>query len=424
MEALLAVELALARAEARVGLIPESAAQAIERAVQVAEPDADALGREAAATGSPVVPLVRYLRQLVGESAAASVHRGATSQDILDTATMIVVRNSLAVIVNDMMAAADAAARLARTHRDTPVAGRTLLQQALPTTFGLKAAVWMTGLDEAVAGLKRVRDERLAVQLGGAAGTLAAFGSHGPRLVAALADELGLRQPVLPWHTQRNRIGELASALGVAAGAAAKPARDIVLLAQTEVGEVHEGDPARGRSSTLPHKRNPVAAVSALAAAEQAPGLVATLLGAMAHEHERAAGAWHAEWPPLRQLLLAVGSAVSWLADSLAHLEVDVEAMARNLERGHGLILAERIAGALERTMGRDGADAFVSDVAREAADAGQPFDDLLRARVAELPEPPTLDLDELLDHRGYLGSATELVDRALAAHDALRTST
>jgi 3-carboxy-cis,cis-muconate cycloisomerase len=334
LDALLTVEGALARAQARVGLIPAADAEAIASACETADLDIAAIGREAAESGTPVLPLVRRLRELVGNPLARSVHHGATSQDILDTASMLVGHRALGVIVGDVAAASDATAGLAREHRNTPIAGRTLLQQALPTTFGLKAAGWMIGLDEAITGLARVRRERLAVQLGGPVGTLAGFGNKGPALVTAFAEELGLAEPVLPWHTQRNRIAELASALGLAAGAVAKPARDIVLLAQTEVGEVREGVPGRGGSSAMPHKNNPIAAVSALAGAQQAPGLVATILALMAHEHERAAGSWHAEWLPLRELLRTVGSAAAWLGDSLSHLEVDAAAMAANLERG------------------------------------------------------------------------------------------
>jgi len=418
LEAMLVVELALARAQARVGLIPADDVVAIERAWQEADPDADGLGQDGAASGNPVVPLVRYLRELVGEPYAASVHRGATSQDILDTALMVVAGNAADAIAGDLSAATAACRRLSSEHRDTPMVGRTLLQQAVPTTFGLKVAGWMTGLDEAAELLGRVRRDRLAVQLGGAAGTLASFGSQGPEVVAALADELGLAEPVGPWHTQRNRIAEIASALGVVAGSVAKVARDIVLLAQSEVGEVREGDPQRGASSAMPHKRNPIAAVSALASAQQAPGLVATLLGSMAHEHERAAGAWHAEWTPLRSLFVAVGSAAAWLADSVSHLEVDVDAMARNLDRSHGLILTERVEAALAPSLGHSQAEAFVAGLVEEAVESGRRFDELLRARVSELPEPPAIDLDELLDPRGYLGAAGELVDRALAAHD------
>jgi 3-carboxy-cis,cis-muconate cycloisomerase len=272
------------------------------------------------------------LRQAVGERAAPYVHRGATSQDIIDTATMLVARDALSALLVVVDTAGDAAARLASEHRQTVMAGRTLLQQALPTTFGAKAAAWLSGLDDAAQLVASVRDRRLAVQLGGGAGTLAALHPHGSQVVALLAEELRLGVPEMPWHTNRSRIGVLAGALGVTAGALAKPARDVTLMAQTEVGEVREGVAGRGGSSAMPHKRNPVAAITTLANTAQAPGLVATILTAAAgHEHERAAGAWHAEWHPLRELFIAVGSAGAWLADCLTHLEVDPDPMRANL---------------------------------------------------------------------------------------------
>jgi 3-carboxy-cis,cis-muconate cycloisomerase len=417
LEALLAVEVALARAQARVGLIAEAHADAIEQACRSSAFDLEVIGREAAAAGNPVIPLVRLIREAVGGAAADEVHRGATSQDILDSAAMLVARRSVDHILGDLGRAAEAAAHLAATQRGTIMVARTLLQQALPTTFGLKAAGWMIGLDEAADGLLHVRDRRLAVQLGGAAGTMAALGPDGPALVAAFATELDLVEPALPWHTQRNRVGELASALGIAAGALAKPARDMVLLAQTEVGEVHEGVAGRGGSSTLPNKRNPVAAISALAAAHQAPGLVATLLGTMTQEHERAAGAWHAEWTPLRSLLVATGSAAAWLADATEHLVVDEGAMQANLDRAGGGLLAERIVDALAAPIGRQAAADLVGSTARNAAGAGDGFGAVLRSRVAERKELAAIDLDVLLDPRGYLGSADVLVERALALH-------
>jgi 3-carboxy-cis,cis-muconate cycloisomerase len=421
MTAMLEVEAALARAQARLGLISMADAEAIERACGSALFDVDVIGREAAAAGNPVVPLVQRLREAAGEPARDQVHRGATSQDILDTATMLVARRSIDAILVDLARASDAAAALAAEQRDTLMAARTLLQQALPTTLGLKSAGWMTGLDEAGDGVRRVREERLAVQLGGAAGTLAAFGPDGPAVVAAFAAELGLGEPVLPWHTQRVRIGELASALGLVAGAVAKPALDIVLLAQSEVAEVREGDRERGGSSTLPQKRNPIAAVSARAAAAQAPGLVATLLGAMAQEHERAAGAWHAEWLPLRSLLVAVGSAVAWLADALEHLVVDADTMAANLALGGGAILGERVVAELSPSIGRDAATALVAAAGRSAEDTGMSFEAALATRIAESPALAGFDVGPLLDPRGYLGGAGVLVDRALAAHAARR---
>ncbi len=332
LEAMLRTEAALARVQARVGLFPVEHADAIAAACQSSRFDVNALGQAAASAGNPVVPLVEQLRVAVGGEAAAHVHFGATSQDIIDTATMLVAGPALDAILTIVDVAGDAAVRLAAEHRETVMAGRTLLQQALPITFGAKAAGWLSGLDDAAELLQSFRDRRLAVQLGGAAGTLAALHPHGPEVGALLAGELGLAAPDAPWHTNRSRIGELAGALGVTAGALAKPARDVTLLAQTEIGEVREGVPGRGGSSAMAHKRNPVAAIATLANTTQAPGLVATILTASSgHEHERAAGAWHAEWHPLRELFTAVGSAAAWLADCLVHLEVDSGRMRANI---------------------------------------------------------------------------------------------
>jgi 3-carboxy-cis,cis-muconate cycloisomerase len=325
LQALLDAEAALARACAREGLIPDDAAAAIAEAAQVERFDVEDLASETARHAQPVVPLVDALRRAVGDEHAEHVHHGATSQDIVDTALMLVARRALAPLLDDLTVAADASAVLAEEHAATPVIGRTLLQQGIPTTFGLKAAGWMTALDEAAAGLARVRDDVLAVQLGGPVGAL-----HGPGLVDAFAEALGLAVPVLPWHTDRRRVAELAGALGVATGATAKLATDVALLSQNEVGEVREGG-AGGGSSSMAHKRNPVASVSILACAHRVPGLVATLLAAMPQEHERAAGRWQAEWPTLLELLRLTGSAAAWAAELAGGLEVDPQRMAANL---------------------------------------------------------------------------------------------
>jgi 3-carboxy-cis,cis-muconate cycloisomerase len=345
LHAMLQVEAALAEVEAFSGVIPPGAADAIASATKPERFDLASLGRRAAASGNPVVPLVEQLRTMVPEQFAASVHYGATSQDILDTAAMLVTSRALGPLLADLAASAEAAARLARQFRDTPILGRTLLQQAVPTTFGLKAAGWLMALDEARERLTHVRRERLAVQFGGAAGTLAPLGELGPEVVEGLATLLGLAEPVLPWHTNRVRIAELAGALGSAAGVVAKIARDVTLLAQNEVGEVSDGSP--GGSSAMPHKRNPVAAVCAVGSAASAPGLVANLLAAMAHEHERAAGAWHAEWRPLRELLIATGSAASWLHACLERLTVHPDAMRANLDASGISATGPDAAGAL-----------------------------------------------------------------------------
>lgn len=329
LAALLETEAALARAQARLGLIPTGAAEAITAAAVTDRYRIAALATAAAEAGNPVLALVGALRAEVGQAAAGYVHFGATSQDILDTAAMLVAARALAPLLADLDAAAQATAGLARRYRDSPMAGRTLLQQAMPVTFGLKAARWLVALHEAADALAGLRASRLAVQLGGATGTLAGYGDAGPALVAGFAAELGLAAPTLPWHTDRTRIAQLAGALATACGTAGKIARDVTLLAQSEVAEVAEAAP--GGSSAMPHKRNPVAAVSVLAAAAQAPGLAATLYAAMVHEHERAAGAWHAEWRPLRELLVCTGSAAAWLRQCLTGLTVDEAALAAHL---------------------------------------------------------------------------------------------
>jgi 3-carboxy-cis,cis-muconate cycloisomerase len=408
LQAMLDAEAALARALASAGVIEEREAEAIAAACVADRFDAAAIAEAASASGNPVVPLKAALTEAVDGPAAAHVHRGATSQDILDTAAMLVAARALDPLLEDLLAARLAAGELARAHRDTPVAGRTLLQQAVPTTFGLKAAGWMAGLEDARRWLNEVRAERLAAQFGGAAGTLASLGDAGPAVAEAYADALGLPEPVLPWHTLRGRIGELAGALAVCSGAVAKVARDVILLSQTEVAEVHEGDErsgderaARGRggSSAMPHKRNPVAAICALACAQQAPGLAATLLGAMAHEHERAAGSWHAEWRPLGELLRSTGSAVAWIRDSLEGLEPDRERMRANLDATGGRMLAERVKG----------------EVAADDLERALQAEDFAGA-VAQLVGEERAG--ELLDPAGYLGSAGELVDRALDFYD------
>ena len=422
LQAMLDAERALAVASARVGIVPDQAAKAIATACRAGRFDPDDLGRRALAAGNPVVPLVADLTEAVeaeaGPEAARWVHHGATSQDIIDTAWSLVAFRALGPILDDLAGAAAAAAGLADRHRATLLAGRTLGQQALPTSFGLKAAGWLVALQEAAAGLERVRRERLAAQLGGAVGTLAGFGPDGIEVASRYAQELGLAEPTLAWHTNRTRVAEVAAALGVAAGALGKLALDVTLLAQTELGEVTEAaGQGRGGSSTLPHKRNPITAVLVVAATRRVPGLVATLLGSMAQEQERATGAWHAEWEPQAELLGLVGGAAARTRELLQGLEVHPERMRRNLEATGGLLLAERVAAALAGPLGRSGAQDLVQRLGRRAADTAA-------ALRAELAADPTVgehldeaDLDRLLDPEGYLGAAEQLIDRALAAH-------
>lgn len=364
LAAMLEVEAALAAVCERQGLIPAGTAASIAAACDPGDFDVAELATEAGDHATPVVPLVRALRARVGEQLAGYVHFGATSQDIIDTAAMLVARRAVEPILADLLAATDALAELADRHRATPIAGRTLLQQAVPTSFGLRAAGWMVALDEAALRLRRISRHELAAQLGGA------VGSGSPAIAAGLAAALGLAEPVLPWHTDRNRVAVLAAALGTLAGALAKLAGDVALLVQNEVGELREGGgDGRGGSSAMAHKRNPVAAVSVLACARRVPGLVASILALMEQEHERAAGSWQGEWGTLSELLSLTGSAAAWARDLIVHLEVDTERMRANLAR-------------------------------------------LAASGVAEAAEPER-----------HLGAAGELIERALAAHNHLRES-
>jgi 3-carboxy-cis,cis-muconate cycloisomerase len=329
---------------------------------------------------------------------------------------MQLARNAIGAIDADLAAAADAAARLAAAHRDDAVMGRTLMQQALPTTFGLKAAGWLAGLDGARLRLAEVVAS-LPVQYGGAAGTLAASSGSGVALRAAFAAELDLADTAVPWHTVRLPVADLAGALGAAAGVVATVAVDVVLLAQTEVGEVSEGGEGRGGSSAMPHKQNPVAAISARACARRAPGLVATLFAAMEQEHERAAGAWHSEWPTLTDLLTTVGSAAAWLAESLAGLRPDPARMAATVAAARDPELAGALADALAPTLGRGAAHDAAAEAVREAAASGRPLRDVLAGRT-------DVDVGALLAAGPDTGEAAAQVDAVLADHARLTEGT
>jgi 3-carboxy-cis,cis-muconate cycloisomerase len=405
LQAMLDAEAALARAEARAGLIPSEAADAIAACCEADRFDVASFAERARAIGSPVEPLVRALAEAAGD-AGRYVHWGATTQDIVDTAAMLVSRNALDLILSELDAVAAACAALAKTHRSTPIAGRTLMQQALPTTFGLKAAGWLVGVLEARTRLAAVRGERLAVQLGGGAGTLAALGTQGPEVLALFAGELGLTEPALPWHANRVRIAELAAALDLAAGALSKLALDVVLLSQTEVGEVAES--GAGGSSTMPQKRNPTGSILAIACARRVHAQAGLLTGGLAQEHERAAGAWHAEWQPLSDALALTGGAAAAVREAVEGLEVDPERMRANLDATGGLIMAERITFLLAERLGRFEAQELVA----EACASGLPLREALLAvpRVGLAPD----ELDAALDPTGYLGSAEAFVERAL----------
>jgi 3-carboxy-cis,cis-muconate cycloisomerase len=401
LRAMLDVEAALARAEAAEGVIPDGAAAAIA----AASPDLSGLAVAARGAGNPVVPLVKALRAAAGDDAARWVHFGATSQDVLDSAAMLVSRRALGQVLEELDAVVDDCARLAREHRDTLMVGRTLLQQALPVTFGLKAAGWLAG----VAGAReRLREllKSLPAQLGGASGTLASLGERGAAVLERFAERLELVSPRVPWHGDRRPVAELGAALAIAAGAVEKVALDVVLLAQTEVGEVAEasGD-GRGSSSTMPHKRNPVGAIRARAGARSVRAAAGVLLEAMAGEHERAAGAWHSEWTALSAALAGTGGAAWALHEGLSGLRVDAERMRANLDATGGLLLAEHVA-----LLAGD-KDAVQAAVERAAAD-GRPLADVLRGDPAiSLTDA---EIARALDPAHYLGAADTFIDRAL----------
>ena len=355
LRGLLAAELALAAAEARTGVLTQDAADAVLVACGGVF-DLEMLAEEGRRVGNPVEPLVRALRER-----APHAHWGATSQDVMDTAAALVARDATRLIAAELDGVAGACADLAARHRVTVMAARTLLQQAVPTTFGLKAAGWLVGVAHA---RERVAAARLPAQLGGAAGTLAALGDRGMAVLRAYAEELDLPEPVLPWHTRRLPLAELGAALAVAAGFLAKIALDVLLLAQTEVGEVRE--PADGGSSTMPHKRNPVGSTLARACALRAQAAASVLVSALAQEHERAAGAWQAEWEALSDALALTGGAAAWMRETLAGLEVDGYRMRENIRPE---TFSEAASFGIEATQPDDylgAADAFV-DRALEA---------------------------------------------------------
>jgi 3-carboxy-cis,cis-muconate cycloisomerase len=424
LQAMLDTEAALARALERAGLAEAGAGAAVTAAAQADNFDAAAIGWQAVLTGNPVPGLVRALSAGLPAAAREAVHRGATSQDIIDTALMLLAARAIEVIDGHLAAAADGAAALAVAHADTMMAGRTLLQQAVPVTFGLVAAGWLTALDEARRELGYIRATRLAVQFGGAAGTLAALGSDGTTVAALLAQELGLREPVLPWHTDRLRIIQLAAALTGVCAAVGKIARDVTLLAQTEIAEVAESgdDPRQGSSSAMPNKRNPVISVVILGCAHRAPGLLATLAAAAEHELQRAAGAWHSEWEPLTELLRLTGSAASWSVPLVTGLRVDTSRMRANLDLTGGLPLAEHVVAQLAPAVGRLVAHDLVAAAAMRAAEQG------LRLPEALLADPAAAsalreaqigraELAVMTDPAGYLGAAPDFIRRALAGH-------
>jgi 3-carboxy-cis,cis-muconate cycloisomerase len=422
LQNMLDFEAALARAEAAVAIIPASAAGPITNACKAGSFDLAALAEAATRSGNLAIPLVKALTANVAKAdaeAARYVHWGATSQDMIDTAAMLMLRAGIDTLLADTARAIAGFAKLAQQHRNTAIVARTWLQHALPMPFGLKLAEYAAALHRSRVRLQRLRRESLALQFGGAAGTLAALGDKGLLVAERLAQELDLPLPDAPWHSHRDRLAEAASVLAIVAGTCGKIARDVQLMMQTDVAEAFEPSrEGRGGSSTMPHKRNPVAAASALAAAIMAPNLAATMFAAQVQDHERSAGPWHAEWPTLPALLLVASGALAAIVDIAEGLEVDVARMRVNLDTTGGLIMAEAVAMALAEKIGKREAHHLVEAASKKALAEKKGLRDVL-AKDAKVTAHLGADrLAKLFEPMAYQGVSQALIDRLLASLD------
>jgi 3-carboxy-cis,cis-muconate cycloisomerase len=422
LQNMLNFEAALARAEAATGVIPQSAAGPIAAACRAESFDLAALADASTRSGNLAIPLVKALTSNVAQQnadAARYVHWGATSQDVIDTATMLTLRAAIEILLGDIDRAVAGFAKLARQHRDTAVVARTWLQHALPMPFGLKLAEYAAALHRSRKRLQRLRTEALALQFGGAAGTLAALGDKGLAVAERLAQELRLPLPDAPWHTHRDRIAEAASVFAIIAGTCGKIARDVSLMMQTDVGEAFEpSGEGRGSSSTMPHKRNPVAAASALGAATMAPNLAATILAAQVQDHERSAGPWHAEWPTLPTLLLVTSGALAAIVDIAEGLEVDTARMRANLDATGGLIMAEAVTMALAKTIGKSDAHHLIEAASKKAVADKKHLREVLISDPQIVAQLSADKITELFEPMAYQGASQALIDRLLASLD------
>jgi 3-carboxy-cis,cis-muconate cycloisomerase len=422
LQHMLDFEAALARAEAATGVIPASAAGGIGKACKASAFDLAGLAEAATRSGNLAIPLVKALTQEVARAdpeAARYVHWGATSQDVIDTAAMLTLRAAIDTLLSDIDRAVAGFAKLARKHRDTPMVARSWLQHALPMPFGLKLAEYAAALHRSRTRLQRLRREGLALQFGGAAGTLAALGDKGMLVAERLAQELRLPLPEAPWHTHRDRIAEAASVLAILTGTCGKIARDVSLLMQTDVAEAFEpSGEGRGGSSTMPHKRNPVAAATALAAATMAPNLASTIFAAQVQDHERSAGPWHAEWPTLPTLLLVTSGALAATVDIAEGLEVDVARMRTNLDATGGLIMAEAVTFALAEKIGKSEAHHLVEAASKKAIAEKKHLRDVLTDDAGVSAHLSADRLTKLFEPMAYQGVSQALIDRLLASLD------
>jgi 3-carboxy-cis,cis-muconate cycloisomerase len=418
LQHMLDVEAALARAEGAVGVIPKRAVKPIVDACRAEHFDIGAIGQAAVASGNVAIPLVKALTAAVAKKdadAARYVHWGATSQDIVDSGLVLDLRAAIDALLADLGRAVAGFSKLAKANRKQPAVARTWLQHALPMPFGLKLAGYAAALARAQVRLGRVRRECLVLQFGGAAGTLAALGGNGLGVAEKLAAELDLPLPDAPWHTHRDRLGEVAAAFVILAGTCGKIARDVTLLMQTETGEAFEpAGEGRGGSSTMPHKRNPVAAASALACAQMAPQLAATIFAAEIQEHERSAGAWAVEWPAFPALALVTSGALAGIVDIAEGFDVDGARLRANLDATHGLIMAEAVSFRLAEKVGKAAAHKTIEQASRKSVAQKRHLKDILASDKDFTALIPARELETLFDPMNYQGVAQELIDRLL----------
>ena len=422
LQHMLDFEAALACAEAAVGVIPASAADPIAKVCHADAFDIAVVAEAAAKSGNLAIPLVKALTASVAKSDAESaryVHWGATSQDVIDTATMLGLRAAIDAMETHLDRAIEGFAGSAVRYRETPIVARTWMQHALPMPFGLKLAGYAAALHRSRTRLRALRSEELALQFGGAAGTLAALGEKALPAAERLARELKLALPDAPWHTHRDRIAAVASVLAILAGTCGKIARDVSLMMQTDVAEAFEpSGEGRGGSSTMPHKRNPVAAATALAAATMAPNLAATIFAAQVQDHERSVGPWHAEWPTLPTLLLVTSGALASIVDIAEGLEVDAVRMRTNLDTTGGLIMAEAVTMALAEKIGKSEAHHWIEAASKRACNEKKDFRTVLSAD-SEITAHLSVDtITNLLEPMAYQGASQALIDRLLISLD------
>ncbi|MDH4559130.1 3-carboxy-cis,cis-muconate cycloisomerase [Pseudomonas sp. BN417] len=422
VQGMLDFEAALARAEASVGLIPADAVAPIAAACQAELYDYAALAQAITSAGNSAIPLVKALGKRVATQSSEAeryLHLGATSQDAMDSGLVLQLRAAAELLEQDLAGLAQALAVQAERFADTPLAGRTWLQQATPVTLGMKLAGVLGAVTRHRQRLAELKPRLFCLQFGGASGSLAALGEQAWPVAEALARELDLDLPDQPWHTQRDRLVEFASLLGLIAGSLGKLGRDLSLLMQTEAGEVFEPSaPGKGGSSTMPHKRNPVSAAVLIGAATRAPGLVSTMFAAMPQEHERSLGLWHAEWETLPELCCLVSGALQQALLMVPGLEVDAARMRHNLDLTQGLVLAEAVSIALAQRIGRDAAHHLVEQCCRQAVKEGAHLRQVLGANAEVTAQLSAAELDRLLDPAHYLGQARRWVERAVTDHN------